>query len=100
MKSYTYYWYHHMIPNNEREYIQNVLDNHDYESFIDLYKNYGKLALDCGHYSEEFETWYPMTFLLSYIYIYDDKDEEIIEETYVLNKEAFMKIEPSECECG
>lgn len=99
MKHYIYYWYHHMIPNNEREYIQNVLDNHDYESFIDLYKNYGKLTLDYGHYLEEFETWYPMTFSPSYIYIYDDKDEEIIEKTYVLNKKAFMKIEFSECKC-
>lgn len=100
MKHYIYYWYHHMMPDDERNYIQSVLNNHDYEKFIELYKEYGKQALDYGHYSEEFETWYPMTFLPDYISIYDDKDEERIDEAYILDKEAFMKIEYSECECG
>ena len=40
MKEYIYYWFHHMIPENERKYIEKIIDKKDYNAFINLYKEY------------------------------------------------------------
>ena len=37
MREYIYHWYHHMMPDNERQKIQMALDNKDYFIFIKLY---------------------------------------------------------------
>lgn len=80
MKEYTYYWYHHMMPEEDRKEIEQVLAEKDYEAFVELYKKYSILAVEYGSYNEEFETWFPMTFLPDYIGVYDTETEELEDE--------------------
>lgn len=100
MKEYVYYWYHHMMPDDERKEIERVLAEKDYEAFVELYKKYTVLSMKYGSYNEELETWFPMTFLPSHICVYGTEAEEFEEDEYVLSKPAFMKITYAECECG
>lgn len=100
MKEYNYYWYHHMMPDKERERIQKVIDSKDYDTFVELYKHYSIEAIRHDFYDKELETWFPMTFLPSGISVWDTEKEDFVGEEYVLSKPAFMKITFSECECG
>ena len=100
MTEYIYYWYHHMMPNDEREKIRTALDNKDYFTFIELYKKYSIKAIQCGEYWEEFECWCPMTFLPSQISVIENEDYENITYVSILDKENFNKITYHECECG
>lgn len=45
MKSYTYYWYHHMLPVEDQNKISKVIQSKDYFAFIKLYKEYSIKAL-------------------------------------------------------
>lgn len=100
MKSYNYYWYHHMMPDKEREEISQTLKDKDYFRFIELYKKYTILAIKYGQYLEEFKSWIPMTYLPDQISVWDEDAEEFIEFISILDRENFMKITYSECECG
>ena len=103
MKSYTYYWYHHMMPQKEQKIIFDAIQNKDYNKFIELYKKYSILAIQHGRYYDEFESWIPTIYLPDTISVYsnkDDIDELLIEEVSVLDKNNFMKITYTECECG
>jgi len=35
--NYIYYWYHHMIPEQERKEISETIRNKNYEKFLYLY---------------------------------------------------------------
>ena len=96
---YIYYWYHHMMPTEERKKISKTIQEKDYEGFIELYKEYSILAIKYGYYSEEFETWFPMIFLPDTI-TYWPEGAEKPEFLSILEKENFMKITYEECECG
>lgn len=100
MKKYAYYWYHHMMPEKEREEIFQAIKDKDYFRFIELYKKYNILAIRQGTYSDEFESWSPMTYLPDGISVWDTEKEECLETIYILDKENFMKITHTECECG
>ena len=95
---YIYYWYHHMMPDNERKEIEKVLNEKDYFKFIDLYKKYSIEAIKYGQYIEEFQSWYPMTFLPDQISIWNGDNHEGY--LSILDKENFEKITHHECECG
>ncbi len=99
MKSYTYYWYHHMIPIEEQNKISQVIQNKDYFGFIELYREYSIKAIQYGKYYEEFSTWCPMIFLPDTISVYDS-NTGTFEYISILEKENFEKITYSECECG
>lgn len=99
MKSYSYYWYHHMIPIEEQNKISAIIQNKDYFKFIELYKEYSIKAIQYGKYYEELGTWSPMIFLPDVITVYDS-DKETFEYVSALKKENFKKITYSECECG
>ena len=99
MKSYIYYWYHHMIPAEEQNKINQTIQNKDYFGFIELYKEYSIKAIQCGKYYEEFATWCPMIFLPDTISVYDD-NADTFEYVSALEKENFEKITYSESECG
>ena len=99
MKSYTYYWYHHMLPVEDQNKISKVIQSKDYFAFIKLYKEYSIKALQYGKYYEEFGCWMPMTFLPDSISVYDSETNNF-EYVSVLKKENFEKITYSECECG
>ena len=95
---YIYYWYHHMMPDNERKEIEKVLNEKDYFKFIDLYKKYSIEAIKYGQYIEEFQSWCPMTFLPDQISIWNrDNHEGYLS---ILDKEKKKKITHHECECG
>ena len=100
MKSYNYYWYHHMMPQEEQKIIFEAIQNKDYNKFIELYKKYSILAIKCGKYYAEFESWIPMTYLPDSISVWDDDKVDFIEYISVLDKNNFMKITYTECECG
>ena len=99
MKSYTYYWYHHMMSEEERNKITKTITNKDYFTFIELYKEYSIKAIEYGEYYEEFSAWCPMTFLPDTISVYDSQTDTY-DFVSVLDKENFEKISYSECECG
>lgn len=88
------------MPDDKRKEIERVLAEKDYEAFIELYKKYTIKSIEYGSYNEELETWFPMTFLSSHIFVYDTQDEQFFEDEYVLSKPAFMKITHVEYECG
>lgn len=98
MKQYIYYWYHHMMPVEERERIEKILQEKDYFAFIDVYKEYSIKAIEYGQYDEELHTWIPVIFLPENIIVWDN--EEIVDSLNVLDKENFEKITYAECECG
>lgn len=98
-RAYVYYWYHHMMPTEEREKITQTIKNKDYFAFVELYKKYSIQAIENGKYYEEIKAWLPMVFLPSTISVYDDKAENI-EHISVLDQENFDKIAEIECECG
>lgn len=100
MKEYAYYWYHHMMPKNERQKIEAALSNKDYFAFIDLYKEYSIKAIEFGEYYEELKTWIPMIFLPSEIVVTENEDYGNSTYVSVLDKENFEKINFYECECG
>ena len=56
MKSYNYYWYHHMMPQEEQKIIFEAIQNKDYDKFIELYKAYSILAIKHGKYYAEYMT--------------------------------------------
>lgn len=99
MTEYNYYWYHHMLPDEERKEIQNAIESKDYDKFLELYKEYQIKAIEDGFYSEEYKTWYPMTYLPDTVYVYKDDSEEP-ELEYIACKSTFKAITHSECECG
>lgn len=95
---YIYYWYHHMMPDNERKEIEKALNEKDYFKFIDLYKKYSIEAIKYGQYIEEFQSWCPMIFLPDQISIWNGDNHEGY--LSILDKENFEKITHHECECG
>ena len=99
MKSYSYYWYHHMMPIEEQNKISAVIQNKNFFEFINLYKEYLIKAVQNGKYYKEFNSWIPMIYLPDTISVYDS-ETEIIEYIFILDKENFEKITYSECECG
>lgn len=100
MKEYIYYWYHHMMPDNERKKIQTALDSKDYFAFLELYQKYGIKSFQYGKYYEEFKAWIPMTYLPSQIWVVENNDYDNSTYISVLDKENFDKITFHECECG
>lgn len=102
MRTYTYYWYHHMMPTEERKKISETIQNKDYEGFIELYKKYSILAIQHGKYYEEFKSWLPMTYLPDTISVWNEDGDklEFVEYLSALDKNNFMKITYAECECG
>ena len=100
MKEYVYYWYHHMMPSEERKRINQTIQNKDYFNFIELYKYYSIKAIQEGSYLEEFQTWIPMTYLPSTISVFDSEDKNFYDSVLILDKDNFEKITYSECECG
>lgn len=72
-----------MMPEEDRKEIEQVLAKKDYEAFAELYKKYSILAVEYGSYSEEFKTWFPMTFLPDYISVYDTEIEELEDELFI-----------------
>ena len=99
MNEYIYYWYHHMMPDEQRKEIHETIENKNYFKFIDLYKKYAIESIKYGRYYEEFQAWCPMTYLPNYITVFDEQGE-IIDELCILDKENFEKITYDECECG
>lgn len=95
---YVYYWYHHMMPKDERKNIEKVLDEKDYFEFLNLYKKYTIQAIKLGEYSEELQSWIPMIFLPNYISCWDGED--YLYDLPVLDKNNFEKITDYDCECG
>lgn len=95
---YIYYWYHHMMPEDERKEIEKSLNEKDYFKFIDLYKKYSIEAIKHGQYIEEFQSWCPMTFLPYQISIWNGDNHEGY--LSILDKDSFEKITYYECECG
>ena len=91
MKHYNYYWYHHMIPNDERQKIQHTIDSKDYERFVELYKEYAIKAVIYGSYKT--------VFLPEYISVYDEETKKA-EFVSVLDRNEFNKITHSESEFG
>lgn len=100
MKQYIYYWHHHNMPEKDRKEIEMALINKNFNKFIELYKIYSTLAIKYGRYDEEFEAWFPLTFLPNTVAVYNTETEEFEEDEYVLSKSSFMKIIDYDCECG
>lgn len=100
MKQYIYYWYHHMMPEEDREEIEQAIRGKHFDKFIELYKKYAVLAIKFGSYNEEFETWFPTMFLPDKIAVFNTETEEFEEDEYALSKPAFMKITYEKSECG
>ena len=98
MKEYIYYWYHHMMPSEERKEIEKVLNEKDYFKFVDIYKKYSIESINNGFYDEEFCCWSPMIFLPTQISVWDGDEHEGY--VSILEKENFEKITFYECECG
>lgn len=85
-----YYWYHHMMDEENRKAIQRCIDNKDFEGFM--------MWRRClSEYEKNFP--FDMVFLPPTALAYEDEDSEP-ELIYILEKENFMKITFSESECG
>lgn len=101
-KEVTYYWYHHMMLEANRNIIQTVINNHDFEHFIELFQYWNAAGLKKGVlcqdiYNNDLE-FIPMIYLPATV-TYEDKNGEI-QEIYILQKSNFEKITYSESECG
>ena len=98
MREYIYYWFHHMMPENERKYIEKIIDKKDYNAFINLYKEYTIKGINQGGFYEEFNCWCPIVYLPNSIAVYENG--EWVKDVSALDKSEFEKIVYSECECG
>ena len=98
MKEYIYFWYHHMMPDYERAKIQKILREKDYFEFIKYYKTLNSFGLEKGRYYEEAEVFYPIIYFPNEISVYENG--VFIEAISVLDKNNFMLITDTECECG
>ena len=83
-----YVWFHHMAMDHEtRQYVQSVINTHNYKEFMRLRK---MLVI---HDEQDIE------FLPQYGYtISDDGSEERLVD--ITKKENFFKIRVCDCECG
>lgn len=97
-REYIYYWYHHMMPIEERKKIEQALDNKNYFDFINLYKKYTIESIKLGKYYEEFQAWCPMVYLPDYISVWENN--ELIDHISILDKKNFDAITAHENECG
>lgn len=83
----NYYWYHHgMLSDDFKEEIEQIIKNHDYDSFISIKRMLDKL--------------YDFCFLPDIAFVCDENDEYDFEEVNILNRENFNKIVYEEYECG
>ena len=82
MPKVVYYWYDHLLlrASGEAEIVQRAILNHDYKTFMEYYKKYGK------EYLPEYATIH-----------YEDGKVSRLE---ILTEENFNKITHSEFECG
>lgn len=87
-----------MMPENERKYIEKIIDKKDYNAFINLYKEYAIKGINQGDFYEELNCWCPMVYLPNSIAVYENG--EWVKNVSVLDKSEFEKITYSECECG
>ena len=78
----VYYWYHHMLPSDERNAIQRSTDEHDYELFKFWKYQLDKLETCC---------------LPDEVYVYSGDD---FIGSIPMGEQAFSLITYSECECG
>ena len=81
----TYYWYHHMIPNELRECISKIINKHDFYSFVFLKNLLERNDLVC--------------YLPEHAYVAVDGIEEY-QQVNIMNEEDFSRIYYEECECG
>ena len=94
-----YHWYHHAMPNKDRENIQRCIDTLNYFDFLEYYKKYNAKGLQEAKYNEEFECLCPIVYLPKYAIEWDPA-LKIYKNINILERENFMKITFSECECG
>lgn len=78
----VYYWYHHMLPSDERNAIQRSIDEHDYA----LFKAW-RTKLNSS----------VMCYLPDEVYVYCGDD---FIGSIPMGEQAFSLITYSECECG
>lgn len=83
-----YVWFHHCaLDHDDREYIYEVIEHHDYEEFM-------RIRRELQKYEDE-ET----VFLPKLAFVCDDEGE-IIEEIDITKKRNFFRIAHNEYECG
>lgn len=78
----VYYWYHHMLPSDERNAIQRSIDEHDYALFKAWRTKLNSSA---------------MCYLPDEVYVYSGDD---FIGSIPMGEQAFSLITYSECECG
>jgi hypothetical protein len=95
----VYNWYHHMMPDKDRNKIYTYLDNNDYDNFIKMYKKYNSYGILNGIFLEELDTFCPIVYFPDHANVIDDAGN-IIGIVDILNKTYFMTIDEWDCECG
>lgn len=102
MPELNYYWYHHMMPTEEREYITEVINKHNFLEFVRLFKKWNAVGLVEGKlYRDEPNepiSFFPMWFLPQEAY-YENENGEL-QSVNILNEKDFSRITFNECECG
>ena len=97
-KEYIYYWYHHMMPDNERAKIASIFREKNYFEFIKYYKSLNMFGLEKGKYDEEFETFFPIIYFPNEISVYENGI--LVDTINILDRNNFNLITDNECECG
>lgn len=85
----NYFFYHHMdMPTEDQYQVEEAVENHDFKSFMEMYKKWQKGRKDGFCYL-------PDKVMVSY----GDKENDYFEMS-ILNKENFERLTYAECECG
>ena len=74
------------------------LEKKNYFELIKYYKTINSFGLEKGQYYEEFEAFCPNVYFPNEISVYENG--VFVESISVLDKNNFMLITDTECECG
>lgn len=80
-----YFWYHHMIPVEIRDYISQLIQTHSFYSF-----SWIKYVLECYNFENDEDLCYLPDFAYT-------EDGDTVKIT---NEKNFSRIAHEECECG
>lgn len=82
MLNVVYNFYYHLNPKFPKDDIITYINNKDYESFIEVYNQWGRL------------------YLPKYAFVYANEDYEHSVDTDITNEYNFKQITFAEYECG
>lgn len=100
-KEINYYWYYHMMPDDERNKISKSIKEHDFNKFIEFYRKWNSYGIIKGKIiNMDGDIFFcPLVYLPDQASFLNEETDKI-EYINILDKNNFDKITYEECECG